>query len=121
MKEFPNRYGRITCLIGVKVGDRFMRDEGGAWSTSLTEAKCENVTAKQCVIGGVKYRLLDARELGQHTWSHRGSLLALEPDKLAESRHAERLGRLRSQLGLVKWKAVPDDRIEAIWGLVQGA
>lgn len=65
----------VKSLEDVKVGDLFLIRENGYnqrlhpnWVYTLT--KCEQVTAKQCVIREKTYRKLDAKLMGETRWNN---------------------------------------------------
>jgi hypothetical protein len=121
-KQFPTRdsFGsqEITSLVGVVVGDQFMRCEQVGWSGHrYVRVSCERKTAKQAVIGGVKYWIEDARRVGDY---YGGKLMLVDIAKLQESEKAERMRKFRRELSGTDWDKIEDHTVIAAVHLLRG-
>lgn len=78
MKKFPECNLRVAALLGVAVGDRFLRDveTNGLCGKPqrFEEVACEKVTSAQAKIGGVWYSIRDAEVAGNKESSFRRRL-----------------------------------------------
>lgn len=117
-KTFPVQRGSmaLATLKGVEVGDKFFfRNVKG----ELLRRVCEKVTETQCVIGGAKYRIVDARAIGaadSYSFS-RVTLLNYNEAQWNEAQEQRRLKRYRTEIAMLPWYdevKISDDKIQMV-------
>lgn len=119
-KQFPETSWGISSLVGIEVGDTFMRSTA-EYDYTLEALKCTHITAKQATIGDTKYRIEDCRQLGRCSWSHIGNLKNYNHEEYVANKAERAIRRKRYELGNLKWNDIPDETVSAIWKLVKAA
>ena len=127
-KVFPHRDNHtksITSLVGVEVGDKFMRPCAIA---GLVEVTCEKVMVRQCVIGGLRYRIKDAEHIGGHggrdVYGSSPVLMNLDVAELEAARREKAIDEARRRFAREPrlWLTLlPDEAIEAVLRIVEAA
>jgi len=109
----------ITNLGGVKVGDKFVLEVG--WNnTRFFIVVCDEVTNKQAIIGGKKYRKNDARCLcgSESQYSYR--LYAYNADIQAEMDYERIYNKTWSICSdKSQFSKLPKEKIEAIYEILK--
>lgn len=107
----------VKDLVGIKVGDLFMR-YGGGWTPRLEKAICEKITPKQATVGGVKYWIESGREVGRDSYSRRGSLLLWDGKAYNADQKELKIENIRYKLSDIKWKTIPAESVLKIWEII---
>ncbi len=124
MKKFKERdwcgEPEIIDLTGICKGDILMRNEQGNWDscTAYKAVECTHTTPTQATIGGIKYRIKDARALGESRYSRK--LMPLDKAKIKQSVHERQVLSKRRKLEDFKWREASEQQILAVCKILFG-
>lgn len=110
--------GHIESLEGVAVGDKFLIRVGFT-GNGRKLLECSKVTEKQCVIGGKKFRIRDARELGGTDY-HRCYLYSFDEHEWQTYQDKKATENAAFKLGKLDWGKVTPDKLRQVAAIVFG-